>query len=254
MKDEENVQVPLILALRERILEHASNLETFALEVLPRVALEKALQLANVAIGIVSLPVEGERAVQNCSICCEDKPSQMMITMKCSHKFCSHCMKTYVDGKVQSSQVPIRCPGDRCKYYISPSECESFLSVNSYEYLERALSEAKVPDSERMYCPYPNCSVLLNPRNCLSSRASSSSQSDNSCFECPACQRYICVECAVPWHSSMSCEEYQNLPLDERDAADVTLHRLALNERWRRCQQCRRMIELAHGCYHMTCW
>ncbi|KAJ1421080.1 Bifunctional inhibitor/plant lipid transfer protein/seed storage helical domain [Sesbania bispinosa] len=49
----------------------------------------------------------------------------------------------------------------------------------------------------------------------------------------------------------MSCEEFQNLPEEERDASDITLHRLAQNKRWKRCQ--RRMIELTHGCYHMTC-
>lgn len=178
----------------------------------------------------------------------------MMITMKCSHKFCSHCMRTYVNGKVLSSQVPIRCPQLGCKYYISSTECKSFLPLTSYESLEKALAEADVLYSDRIYCPYPNCSVLLDPRECLSARASSSSQSDNSCVECPFCQRFICVECGVPWHSSMSCDEYQNLPLEERDAADITLHRLAQNKRWRRCRQCRRMIELTQGCYHMTCW
>ena len=178
----------------------------------------------------------------------------MMITMKCSHKFCSHCMRTYVDGKVQSSQVPIRCPQSGCKYCISINECRSFLPLISYGSLEKALAEADILHSDRIYCPYPNCSVLLDPRECLSARASSSSQSDNTCIECPVCQRFICVECSVPWHSSMSCEEFQNLPLEERDAADITLHRLAQNKRWRRCQQCRRMIELSQGCYHMTCW
>jgi len=177
-----------------------------------------------------------------------------MVTMKCSHKFCSNCMKTYVDGKVQSCQVPIRCPQLRCKYYISTTEYRSFLPLASYESLERTLAEANVVHSDRIYCPFPNCSALLDPRECLSARASSSSQSDNSCVECPVCQRFICVECGVPWHSSISCEEYQNLPLEERDAADITLHRLAQNKRWRRCQQCRRMIELTQGCYHMTCW
>lgn len=178
----------------------------------------------------------------------------MMLTMKCSHRFCSHCMRVYVDGKVKSSQVPIRCPQSGCKNYISSSECRSFLPLTSYESLENVLAEADRIDSDRIYCPYPNCSVLLNPSECLSARASSSSQSDNSCIECPVCQRFICMECGVPWHSSMCCSEYQNLPLEERDASDITLHRLAQNERCRRCQRCRRMIELTRGCYHMTCW
>ncbi|KDP35876.1 hypothetical protein JCGZ_10446 [Jatropha curcas] len=250
----EKVEIPLLIALRQRILEHASNLEAFVLKLIPSLDLERPLRLAQVAIGVVSFPANGNEARDNCSICCEEKISPMMITMKCSHKFCSHCMRTYVDGKVQSSQVPIRCPQLGCKYFISSNECRSFLPLTSYECLEKALAEADVLHSDRIYCPYPNCSALLDPRECLSARASSSSQSDNSCVDCPVCQRFICVECAVPWHSLMSCEEFQNLPLEERDAADITLHRLAQNKRWRRCQQCRRMIELTQGCYHMTCW
>lgn len=178
----------------------------------------------------------------------------MMITMKCSHKFCSHCMKAYVDGKLQSSQVPIRCPQLKCKYYISAKECKSFLLVASYEMLEKTLTEANFLNSDKMHCPFPNCSVLLDPRECLSARGSSSSQLEDSCVECPVCQRFICFECGVPWHTSMTCDEYQNLPVEERDAGDITLHRLAQNNSWRCCQQCRRMIELTQGCYHMTCW
>ncbi|KAK1324638.1 hypothetical protein QJS10_CPA01g00787 [Acorus calamus] len=88
----------------------------------------------------------------------------------------------------------------------------------------------------------------------LSMRASSSSQSENSSVECPMCHRFICIDCDAPWHPLMSCEEYQNLPPEERDAGDITLHRLAQDRQWRRCQHCQRMIELTHGCYHMTCW
>lgn len=254
MTHEERLEIPIQIALRERILEHASTLEAFVLKLVPSIDLEQPLQLAQVAMGVVSFPFQGDKSLENCSICCEDKLSLMMVTMKCSHKFCSNCMKTYVDGKVQSCQVPVRCPELRCKYYISTAECRSFLPLASYQSLERALAEANVVHSDRIYCPYPSCSVLLDPRECLSARASSSSQSDNSCVECPVCQKFICVDCGVPWHSSISCEEYQSLPLEERDAADITLHRLAQNKRWRRCQQCRRMIELTQGCYHMTCW
>lgn len=177
-----------------------------------------------------------------------------MITMKCSHKFCSHCMKIYVDGKVQSSQVPIRCPQLKCKYIISANECKSFLPVTSYESLEKALVEANVLNSDKFYCPYSNCSALLDPSECFSTRASLSSRLESSCVECTFCERFICVECGVPWHSSMSCEEYRNLLVEERDVGDLPLHRLAENQRWRRCQQCQRMIEHTHGCYHMTCW
>lgn len=250
----ERLENPLLVAMRQRILEHSSNLKEFILKHVPGINLERPLKLAEVAIGVVSLPSCQNNSLEECPICCEAKPSEMIINLNCGHKFCSHCMKTYADGKVQSSQVPIKCPQLRCKYHISATECRSFLPVTCYESLERALSEATALTSSKLYCPYSNCSVLIDPDECLSTRASSSTQTDNNCIECPECERFICVDCGVPWHSSMSCEEYQNLPLEERDAGDITLHRLAQNQRWRRCQQCRRMIELTQGCYHMTCW
>ena len=92
--------MPLLIALRERILEHANSFETFVLNLVPSVDLEQPLQLAKVAIGLVSLPKKGEKLLESCSICHEDKPLPIMITMKCSHKFCSHCLRAYVDGKV----------------------------------------------------------------------------------------------------------------------------------------------------------
>ncbi|KAK3029699.1 hypothetical protein RJ639_039833 [Escallonia herrerae] len=247
------LESPLLMALKQRIIEYVSDLECFVLKVVRNVDLERPEQLAQVAIGIVSFPFNGDDALVHCSICCEEKLASMMITLKCRHKFCSHCMKTYVDGRIQSSQVPIRCPAVKCKYFISTSECKIFLPVTSYESLEGALTEADVPNSDHIYCPFPDCSALLDPCECLSTWPSSSSQSDDSCVECSVCRRFICMECGVPWHSLMRCEDYQNLPFEERDTSDVTLHRLAKIESRRRCQQCRRMIELTHSCYHVTC-
>lgn len=108
---------------------------------------------------------------------------------------------------------------------------------------------------KEVYCPFPDClELLLSPGQYSSSRASSSNQSDISCVECQECRRLVCASCVVPWHSSLNCEEYQSLPAQEREAGDATLLRLAQNNNWRRCQQCRRVIELAQGCYRVTCW
>lgn len=36
------------------------------------------------------------------------------------------------------------------------------------------------------------------------------------CVKCPLCERFVCVDCDVPWHDSVSFEEFQILPVDER--------------------------------------
>nr|XP_043632796.1 E3 ubiquitin-protein ligase parkin [Erigeron canadensis]XP_043632797.1 E3 ubiquitin-protein ligase parkin [Erigeron canadensis] len=239
---DETLENPLLIALKQRILEHVENLEHFDLKCVPGINLEESLRLAQVAVGIVHLPIKGDSSVKTCSVCCEDKPTPMTITMKCSHKFCSCCIKAYVDEQVQSSQIPVKCPHSNCRYYISTPELKSFLPVASYALLDDSLSESNLQAKDKFYCPFTDCAVLLDP-------CCDSNHSDNNCVECPVCRRFICVKCGVPWHSSVSCDEFQDLPPQGRGNGDDLD-----NRRWRQCRMCERMIELTHGCYHMTCW
>ncbi|CAI9090482.1 OLC1v1025261C1 [Oldenlandia corymbosa var. corymbosa] len=246
----EELENPLLMALKQRVAEHTSGFEEFTLQIVHSNSLQAAVGLARVAVGVIS---EGNDSTQCCSICCEEKLASMMMTIKCSHTFCSHCMKKYVKGKLESTLVPIRCPQLKCKYYLSVTECKAFLPVISYTSLEKALADTNLVTSENIYCPYPNCAVLLDPHECSSSVESSSSSTDNCCVECPVCQGFICVDCGAPWHSSTTCEENQSLQLEDRDLTGVTRNGLAQNRRQRQCQHCGRMIKLSHGSYHLTC-
>ncbi|GAB2281155.1 hypothetical protein Dimus_015759 [Dionaea muscipula] len=253
LMQKESSDDPLVDALRGRILELASTLEAFSVTLVSDSEVVRPLQLAQVAIGVVPSHVKEDGSVGNCSICSQDWPSIMTITLRCSHKFCSQCIKTFVDCIVKKSRVPVRCPQLRCKYLISTSECKSFLPVISFDSLERAMAEAHA-SNEIIYCPYRNCSVMLDRRECFSTQASSSSHLDNLCVECPVCQRFMCIDCGVPWHTALSCEEYQNFPFQNTNASDTSLHCFAPDGRLRHCQQCSRMVEPAQGCYNITCW
>ncbi|CAO2207746.1 unnamed protein product [Urochloa humidicola] len=50
----------------------------------------------------------------------------------------------------------------------------------------------------------------------------------------------------------MSCREYKRQYPHARPE-DARLENLAKERLWRQCVKCRHMIELAEGCYHMTC-
>ncbi|KAJ0893317.1 putative transcription factor C2H2 family [Helianthus annuus] len=245
--NEEVPENPLLMALKQRILEHVKNLEHFVLKCVPDVNLEPPLHLARVAIGVVH-DATGDPTVENCLICCEDKPSFMTVTLKCSHKCCSHCLKAYVDEKVGLSEVPIRCPSPKCRYYISAPEHKSFLPVGSFMSLEEALLEPNACAADKFYCPFVDCAVLLDP--------SSDADSTDNRVKCPVCSRFICVKCGVRWHASVSCDEFQEVSAKEMNVADgdAAFDCLVENRRWKRCQMCERMIELTHGCYDLTCW
>ncbi|GKC40433.1 putative wall-associated receptor kinase [Tanacetum coccineum] len=91
----------------------------------------------------------------------------MTITMKCSHKFCPYCNKTYVDEQVQSSKVPVKCPSLKCRYYSSTSELKSFLPVASYALLEGAISAPTLQAMDKFYWPFSDCAVLCEMQSHL---------------------------------------------------------------------------------------
>lgn len=242
----DTVEDQLLIALRERIQELADKFESFVLRLVPSYELKRSLQLAQEATGTLSQLIE-------CYTCGKDKHQSKMIELDCSHNLCFDCMSSYVERKVQNSQIPVKCPHDRCTYYFSTTVCRSFLPSTSIESLEGVLTETEARNLWRFYCPFPDCSILLHTHNCSPYIQTASIQSNIYCIECSNCCRLVCTRCQVPWHSSMRCEEYQNLTLGEQNAEVTTLHHLPQISSWRHCQQCRRMIELAEGCYHVTC-
>jgi hypothetical protein len=224
-----------------------------------------ALKLAREALYSTSVTdkketcrAEDQEAKEDCTICFEGKTlSEMIVIPDCTHIFCRSCIVQHSEVKVQSGQVPIRCPQVNCTQTLSLTLSKSILSTKWYELLNKRMIEANMPEAERVYCPYPKCSALMSREtlkaNNQRSASSSSASSLVTSASCVECFRMFCVECRVPWHIAMTCQQYQQLPPIFKDAQDANLYKLAENQKWQRCRKCRRMIELAEGCFHMTC-
>jgi hypothetical protein len=150
----------------------------------------------------------------------------------------------------------VTCLHAGCPTIISYTQLSFLLSSQLLEVLTRRQIEAAIPETERLYCPFRDCSALLIKPISPMERPSSSAHPHptvSSCVECEACHRAFCLECAVPWHADMSCAEYKanlkNLGL----LGDEKLLQLAGQQKWQRCKKCGRFVELSHGCFHMTC-
>jgi hypothetical protein len=50
-----------------------------------------------------------------------------------------------------------------------------------------------------------------------------------------------------------TCEEYQALPPEEREAEDLETLKLLSSQKWRRCPNCHVTVERTSGCAHITC-
>lgn len=217
-------------------------------------------KLRNDGQRIPSRPDE-EEVTEDCPICFEQtRALEMFVVKKCQHKFCLDCLSHHVEVQVKENLVPVRCPLE-CSNHLELEQCMPYLPpkiVDAFQLaFARRLSEARVPEADRVYCPFRNCSALMSKGGLnLPIMGSSSSHPHTSSIgrcECVACHRLFCVECQVPWHADLSCAEYQKLPPDERDAEDAKVFQLAKNQNWKRCKKCKHFIELNTGCFHMTC-
>lgn len=182
-----------------------------------------------------------------CDICVDEKPKATLFCIKgCTHSYCSECMAKYIASKLQDNITSIHCPVSGCNGRLEPEYCRSILPVQVFDRWGDALCEALLLASEKFYCPYKDCSSLL-----VDDRRGSDEAITHS--ECPECRRLFCAKCRVPWHSDISCDEFQKLNKDEREREDILLMKLANSKKWKRCPKCKMYVERISGCLFMRC-
>ncbi|KAL5728493.1 RBR-type E3 ubiquitin transferase [Ranunculus cassubicifolius] len=160
----------------------------------------------------------------------------------CSHRYCSNCMRKHITIKIKENNYKIQCPGFlSCSRFLAPKVCESLIPGNLFGRWMEMLAESTVPTSRKTYCPYKDCSVLLdNDGRVIVTEA-----------ECPNCRRMFCAQCKVPWHAGRTCKKFQKSNKEtEQDAAMI---KLAKKKKWKRCPGCKIFVELKNGCKQMTC-
>ncbi|PRQ47104.1 putative IBR domain, E3 ubiquitin ligase RBR family [Rosa chinensis] len=102
---------------------------------------------------------------------------------------------------------------------------------------ESALRETMIVGSQRFYCPFKDCSIML-----IEDGTQVVAES-----ECPNCKRMFCAQCKVPWHTEIECEEFQKLNENEPEKEDIMLRNLARKRHWSRCPKCRFYVERTYG-------
>ena len=128
----------LLIAMRQRILEHVWKLENFVLTLIPNYDIQKSHFLSKEAIDMPRasskrVDLRDASVIENCLIFRVDKAAWDMVIMKFFKQFFSHCIVRYVYSKLQTSQLPIQSPQIGCKHYMSAEECKSFLPDNCFE-------------------------------------------------------------------------------------------------------------------------
>ncbi|GMN24600.1 hypothetical protein TIFTF001_000634 [Ficus carica] len=196
---------------------------------------------------------KGKSLKETCTICLEDTDvAQMFLIDSCLHRYCFSCMKQHVEAKLLNGQIA-RCPHDGCNSEMSIDSCAKFLPPNLVEIMSQRIKESSIPATQKVYCPDPKCSALMSKDEVLEyTKASSSGAEQSGARKCMKCQKIFCINCKVPWHCTMTCNDYRREnPHGNKD--ERLLKSLAMKKLWRQCAKCNLMVELLEGCYHITC-
>ena len=168
-------------------------------------------------------PIKGR-----CVACGDEKEFFEVARVPCKngHEYCRECLaQLFQLSMTDETLFPPRC----CSEPIPLQRVRFFLpSVLAKEF------EAKEPElrtKNRTYCHDRICATFI-PIHAI----------ENDVASCPRCERTTCTMCKQPSHSG-DCPQDTALQqlLDTANAAQ-----------WQRCYQCTRIVELDHGCNHMT--
>ncbi|KAL5583383.1 hypothetical protein UlMin_015825 [Ulmus minor] len=175
-----------------------------------------------------------------CGICMEEKTkAKMFRRIKCkNHLFCRDCMGKHVATKIGQNITKVKCPGLGCNVLLETQNCRSIVPKAVVDRWEVAIYKSRLFGWQKIYCPFPDCSVLLVADNEEKAKGLIS-------LECPSCHRMFCARCSVPWHAGSKCLIETN---DDRRLAN-----LARKRSWKRCPNCRFYVEKRTGCDRITC-
>ena len=178
--------------------------------------------------GLGLLDIEAGSATEDqesCVICSDKFRARHLITAPCGHHYCKACIgQLYNLAMKDESLFPPRC----CRQPIPLGIARRMLtSGQEQKFLEKRV-EFSTPN--RTYCHDTSCLAFIRPDNISGEKA-----------RC-TCGALTCVVCKAAAHEG-DCP---------KDPAYASLMGFARAQGYQTCQQCKRLVELAVGCNHMT--
>lgn len=163
---------------------------------------------------------------RRCEACREFVKFIEIARAPCRHEYCHSCLQDLFEASMtDESLFPPRC----CRQTITIESVRVFLKPGTVQSYEKKKVEFGTPN--RTYCYSSTCSAFIEP-----------SQIEGDVAACPNCRLTTCTICKAKAHKG-DCPN------------DTTLHQVlevARQNGWQRCYSCSRLVELDHGCNHIT--
>ncbi|KZL82810.1 ibr finger domain-containing protein [Colletotrichum incanum] len=169
-----------------------------------------------------------EREKRHCNSCLNTHAFTDVARCPCNHQYCRECLqKLFQTSLTDESLFPLRCWGRP----IPINDNLQFLTEKLFGEFHAKTVELSTPN--RIYCHEPTCSTLI-PKEFIKA---------DIAF-CQRCKHNTCVMCKGAEHKDQVCAQ---------DTLTQDLLQIDAANGWQRCFSCRRLVELEHGCNHMTC-
>jgi len=172
----------------------------------------------------------------NCVICM-DPIYNIEVRAPCSDYYCKDCiLELFESATRDESLFPPRC----CRQNIPLESVRPHMTADLVKLFEAKTTEFGT--LKRVYCANSTCSHFLGEQI-----ESAFWHWFKPTFKCAAqgCGTSTCTRC-----KSKVVDTKHICKLDDQHREVLALGR---TEGWTRCPGCEQMIELNHGCYHMTC-
>lgn len=161
-----------------------------------------------------------------CTACRDTFSFYELSRAPCSHEYCRPCLQDLFNASMTDDTLfPPRC----CQQPITPSTAIRIYLTPTITHLYHA-KKIEFDTPNRTYCSNPLCSSFIRTEFVSGDRAI-----------CQVCEMVTCTICKAAAHAG-------DCPEDE--ALNMVLE-TAREEKWQRCYNCHRLVELDTGCNHM---
>jgi hypothetical protein len=179
-----------------------------------------------------------------CSICCCDEIPADPPTAMCTHPtniICAQCLQKHISEELNNkgSVTDIKCPVVGCRKFLSYNDVKRGATVKDFARYDTLLTT-------RLLSTLPEfrwCKVL----NCGNGQIHDGDK-EAPIMTCHKCKGKSCFTHDVPWHTGITCEEY-----DKQIGQETKANTDYLLRETKPCPQCNRAIQKNDGCDHMTC-
>ena len=187
--------------------------------------LNRAFRIPQAPDNVFQLP-KAPVNLANCTACQDDQPRYGTAKAPCDHVYCRACLQLLFQQSMKDESLyPPRC----CKTAIPLDSVRTLLTkALATDFINR---KEELETHDRTYCHRQQCSTFIRPYTINGTLA-----------HCPRCRVTTCTDCKGKFHEG-DCP---------KDLAMEQVLATARVEKWMRCPECKRMIELMRGCNHIT--